>query len=407
MNSKPLLSIVIPTKNRQKYCISAIESILEFGNKDIQIVIQDNSDNSCLKDLIPKVNDENILKYIYIYGKLSFVENFNRAIDAADGEYICIIGDDDGINPEIIKATIWAKNNNVDSIVGNVEANYRWNNTGAKDTFFTKMTGSTLTVTHFTGKAKRVNIEDSLRQLMRNGCTNYLDYDFPKLYHGIVKKTALEKIKSLTGSYLKGLSPDIYASIALACTIDSLVVVDYPLTIPGVCAESGSIQEGQKKDHSKELSNAPHFKGRTEEYFWDDKVPKIYCVQTIWADSAFAALKEFNRKEDLLNYFDVYMLSANILDADPSLKEMVFNYLINYDSTLTYEEHAKAVKKAMLKGPFVKYIKARVLGRLKKILKIERFEIFTELPDMVHASKKLQEYLSKLPINLSKELEKV
>lgn len=406
MSDKPLLSIVIPTKNRQRYCLSAIQSILNLNNPDIQIVIQDNSTDAQLSEKIPQL-EPHILKYIYIPGVLSFVENFNNAIAAADGEYLCIIGDDDGINPEIIQATKWAKHHDIECLVGNVEANYRWDNTGAPNTLFTKMTDNTLTITHFNGKAKRVNIHDSLIKLMKNGCTNYLDYNFPKLYHGIVKKKALQKLKDKTGSYLKGLSPDIYASIALACTIENLVVVDYPLTIPGVCAESGSIQEGQLKKHSKELVNAPHFRGRTTEYEWDELVPKLYCVQTIWADSAFAALKELGKKDDLLKYFDEYMLYANILEADHTLSVKVFSHLKDKYPNMSESEHIKKINIRKLKGPFKKFLKKRVLGRIRKILKLERFEIITDLKGMDEATKALEIYLNKLNLNLIKQLDEI
>ena len=406
MKEQTLLSIVIPTKNRQKYCLSAVKSILALNNNNIQIVIQDNSDDDSLGITLGEIGDDKILKYSYIQKSLSFVENFNNAIDSADGIYMCIIGDDDGINPEIIEATQWAKDNDIDCLVGNVEANYRWDNTGAQDTFFTKMTGSTLTLTHFTGQAKKVDIEDSLQRLMQNGCTNYLDFDFPKLYHGVVKKECLQKLKEHSGVCLKGLSPDIYAAIALALTVKSLVVIDYPLTIPGVCAESGSIKEGQKKDHSKELSAAPHFQGRTDEYQWEENVPRIYCVQTIWADSAFNAIREFKR-EDLVHSFDKYMLCANILEADPTLQLMVDDYLIQQDPNLTLKEHHKHLALAKLKGPTKKFITKRVLGRAKKILKIERFEIINDLPDMQAATKALQNYLSKLNINFRYELNKI
>lgn len=406
MQTKPLLSIVIPTKNRQRYCLSAIQSILNLNDPDIQIVIQDNSTDEQLRAQIPQL-DSSILKYSYIPGVLSFVENFNNAIDAADGEYLCIIGDDDGINPEIIQATAWAKHHQIECLVGNVEANYRWDNTGAPDTFFTKMTDNTLTMTHFNGKAKRVNIEESLIKLMKNGCTNYLDYDFPKLYHGIVKKTALQKLKDRTGSYLKGLSPDIYASIALACTIEQLVVVDYPLTIPGVCAESGSIQEGQLKKHSKELASAPHFRGRTTEYEWDEFVPKLYCVQTIWADSAFAALKELGRKDYLLEYFDEYMLYANILEADNTLTSIILKHLKNKYPSISEKEHIKRINMKRLRGPFRKFMSRRVLGRIKKIFRLERFEVITDLNGMEEATQALQHYLTKLNLNLIKQLEEI
>ncbi|MFX1667562.1 glycosyltransferase [Riemerella anatipestifer] len=259
---EPLLSILLATKNRQKYCLSAVESILEINDSRIEVVVQDNSDDDSLRTMLAKFNHDKRLVYNYESSVLSFVDNFSLAIEHATGKYVCAIGDDDGINPEIISATQWASDNGYDALVGNVEANYRWAGTGAPDTFFTKMTDNTLTITHFTGRAKVVNVTDSLLSLMKNGATNYLDFHLPKLYHGVVKKVLFEKIKAQTGSYLKGLSPDIYAAIALACNINKLLVLDYPLTIPGVCSVSGSIQEGQKKSNSKRLEDAPHFRGK-------------------------------------------------------------------------------------------------------------------------------------------------
>ena len=50
MNNLPLLSIVIPTRNREFYCIQAIKHILSFENKDFELVIQDNSESKKIFD---------------------------------------------------------------------------------------------------------------------------------------------------------------------------------------------------------------------------------------------------------------------------------------------------------------------------------------------------------------------
>ena len=49
---RPLLSIVIPTRNRQKYLLSTVASILEITSDDFEIIIHDNSDTDSLKGLI-------------------------------------------------------------------------------------------------------------------------------------------------------------------------------------------------------------------------------------------------------------------------------------------------------------------------------------------------------------------
>ena len=402
MSNQPLLSIVIPTKNRQRFCLSAVNSILNIDDERIQVVVQDNSTDNSLQTQLPIQYTENRLKYRYQDGTISFVNNFNLAIDNADGEYICIIGDDDGVNPEIIYATAWAKQNNIDCLTGSVCATYRWDNVGNRKKFFIKLPSSSLTMTKFTGRIKKVNLEHSLVELVKEGCASYAVADFPKLYHGIVKKASLEKLKDITGSYLKGLSPDIYAAIALACIDVNLVVIDYPLTMPGVCAASGSIIEGERKENSRELTNAPHFRGRTEPYVWEENVPKIYCVETIWADSAFAALREFNR-DDLFNYFDDFVLAATIIEADATVAEKVYKFLMEKHKDLTIDEIKANIKK-------IKYSKL-YLGKLqlnftkaKRALKIEEFKIIPNLHNMEQATLALAEYLDNSGIKLGNSL---
>lgn len=402
MSNQPILSIVIPTKNRQRFCLSAIKSILEMSDKRIQVVIQDNSDDDSLKQNLPIGYPENRLKYRYYKGAISFVNNFNRAIEAADGEYICIIGDDDGINPEIIQATLWAKANNIECITGSLSASYRWDNVGDRKKFYIKLPCSSLTLTKFTGNASLVDLELSLNSLMKNGGTNYMEFNFPKLYHGIVSKKALQNLKKISGSYLKGLSPDIYASIALACTVNKFVVVDYPLTIPGVCAESASIIEGERKENSKELSTAPHFYGRIEPYSWEENVPKVYCVQTIWADSAFAAIREFDR-HDLISNFDDYMLSANILEAEPSVSQIIYDFLLHRypnKNIKTLEKELKSIKRRKL---FIKKLKVNYF-KAKRALKLEEFRVISHLENMEKATQALQVYLNKSKVDLSSKL---
>lgn len=402
----PLLSILIATKNRQKYCLSAVESILMLSDDNIEVIVQDNSDDTNLENLISPYLQDNRLTYRYTPPPFSSIDNFNAALELASGEYVCLIGDDDGINPEIVKATQWAKDNHVDCLVGSVNVLYRWEGTGAPDTLFTKMKGSTLTITHFDGKAKRVNIEKSYENFKRNGCTNYLEFSFPKFYHGIVRKALFDEIRAQTGAYIKGLSPDIYSAMALSLKAKNIIEIDYPLTMPGVCGQSTSITEGQLKKHSKKLEDAPHFRDRKEPYQWTQEVPKIYCVQTIWADSGFAAMREFGQ-EHIFDGFDRYMLCANILDADPSLEEMVYDYLKKTYPDVSIVKHKKNLKIAKLTGPLPKFIKNRALGRLKKMLKLESFVIIDNVPDMVAATKTLTGYLSQCKIDFINELEKI
>lgn len=392
-----LLTIVIATKNRTVYCIEAIKSIVAIQSNNIQIAIADNSDSEEVKEFVKSINSPNVA-YVYDGSPTSSIANFNKALALAKGEYVCMIGDDDGITTELLAITQWAKDNNIDAVVGSLSANYRWENTGASNTVFTKMTGSTLTITNFDCKVQHVNLEKSLQLLMKGGCTNYLDFLFPKLYHGLVKRSYFDEIKQETGNYLNGLSPDIYSAITLACKIKNLVYIDYPITIPGVCAVSTSIIEGQNKSNSKKIEDIPHLKNRGE-YHWSEFVPRFYCVQTIWADSGFAALKDMGRV-DLIGKFNKYALYSKILIADKSLKSLLQTHLI----TDSKRNNSSYIKEYMLTYInyicfFTKQFLIRSLRRLKIIFKIGEYEEITNLRTINEAMLELDNYFERNSIN--------
>ncbi len=104
-NGSPLLSVVIPTRNRQKYAISSIVSILRIPDPYLEIVVQDNSDSRDLQELLRRNVQDSRLRYNYTPDPLSFIGNFNEAVRLATGDYLCFIGDDDGVNPEIMEPT--------------------------------------------------------------------------------------------------------------------------------------------------------------------------------------------------------------------------------------------------------------------------------------------------------------
>lgn len=393
----PLLSIVIATKNREFYCIEALKSILLIDSVELELVIADNSDTDEIKIFVETLEDSR-LKYVYDNSPTSSIANFNRAMALATGYYVCMIGDDDGINPEIIEITNWAKQNDVDSLVGSLSANYRWENTGAPDTMFTKMTGSTLTITQFNCKAQFVDVRKSLVSLMKNGATNFLEFKLPKLYHGITKRDIFQNVKQNTGEYLKGLSPDIYSAVILAHKVKNLVHIDYPITIPGVCSTSSSIIEGQKKSNSKKIEDIPHLQNRGE-YTWNINIPRFYCVQTIWGDSCFAALDELSSNE-LKEKFNKFNLYANILIANPKLLKLVFKH-IDYENSksifilIAYFKTSYAYLILFIKINVVK----RSIGRLQIILKINRFQVIRELLTISNAMISLTEYMKQNKIN--------
>jgi hypothetical protein len=388
----PLLSIVIATKNRVPYAISAIDSILGIDSTALELVIQDNSDTLDLKHHVEQRPFDPRLKYRYTPPPLSSIGNFNLALELATGEYVSLIGDDDGVNPEVLEAAAWAKSQDIDSLGGSCKVHYLWSGTGAPSTLFTKVSGAVLTISEFSGKIVMVDVEKQLQQLVRNGGVYYLDFQLPKLYHGLVRRACLEEIRRRTGEYLGGLSPDIYAALSVACIAKRVAVTDYPLTIPGACAASTSVTEGAIRTHSKKLEDAPHFRSRGN-YHWSEIVPRVYSVETIWADSGIAALTAMGRT-DLVNKLNLARLAAFCIYRNKGVARTVIQGLIagarvrRRSLVMT----GVALLWNFLVGPGISFVK-RAWNRLMLVFGRRSIDRINDVPNMVETTRTLTAYL--------------
>lgn len=298
MKDSYLISILVPTRNRIEYAFETAKQILSIKDDRIQLIVQDNSDNNILSDKLEMFKDDKRLKYNYIEKQLSFVDNFSQAVQNSDGEYICAIGDDDGVSPLIVNIALWAKENKISSVQYKLKSIYVWPNSGIYKNS-NKADNGNMVLGNVTSKVYKADSVSELQKLFLNGCQNYLKLDLIKLYHGIVKRDCLEEIKDKTGKYFNGLSPDIYSAVALSMISKKNVFIDYPFTTSGICKTSGSADSATGK-HTGKWEDAPHFKGHAN-YLWNQEVPKIYSVETIWADSAITAINDFKPNDFKFN----------------------------------------------------------------------------------------------------------
>ncbi|WCT13166.1 glycosyltransferase family 2 protein [Mucilaginibacter jinjuensis] len=302
MNNPPLLSVVIATKNRQKYCIEAIQSILAISSDLIQIAIADNSDTPDIQQYL-EANPNSQVIYTYDGSPLSSIDNFNKCVSLATGEYVIMIGDDDTVLPNIIETTQWMKLNNIESIGCKSYIDFIWPNNA-----HVVSKNGRLIIPGYSNKIEEINIENNLTSLIKSGFINYQRYNLPRIYHGIVKRALLETVFEKVGYFYGGLTPDMYSTVALSNVTKVHYIVDYPFSVAGACQSSTSVSS-LSSDHSGYLSDAPHFKNRTDNYNWEKQVPRFYSVETIWAETGVKALYELGRA-DLVELFDIYKLSA-------------------------------------------------------------------------------------------------
>ena len=291
-----LISVIIPTRNRQLYAERTIRQICDL-HLDIQVVVQDNSDDGSLRNMILDLIENDSIDYSYESEPLPFSENYDRAAMRANGKFLCAIGDDDGVLPDIIECALWMEKEGIDAVKPAKDLLYC--HPGNKN----KKLNACLGISYYSGGYRFSNPEVGVIELLNDGGCNYLRKDLIGSYHGLVRMDLMNKVKEYTGKYYGGLTPDMYSVICLSLIPGvRFAVIDYPITLPGVCASSGSAASETGK-HVGKIEDAPHLK-YLPNYEWDSRVPSYYSVETIWAETMIKAIIAMKREDLIERYFN-------------------------------------------------------------------------------------------------------
>lgn len=287
----PLLSIVIPTKNRYIYLQNFVSSFLDFKSLEIELIIQDNSDLQSAEFLnfINNSNDSRI-KYFYSSNWLSVVENCDHGIQAASGEYVCMLGDDDGLLFNVsLDVLRFSKINNFDAVNIN-KAEYYWPDTN--HAVWKDLLAGNIFFKEYTYKTRVIQIENELVKVLDEGAANTLR-SLPRVYHGFIKKEVLDELKIISGSFFPGPSPDMANAIGLTSVVKRLVEIDVPAIISGHSKRSGGGMGAEKKHHGNIEDQT--FLPKETSKLWCNKIPKFWSGATIYAESAKEALRRTNK----------------------------------------------------------------------------------------------------------------
>lgn len=101
-----IVSVLIPTRNRQELAIKAIRSALAQTYDHLEIIVTDNSDTDQLSGMIDLLDDGRV-RYSKNSKNIGPILNWRNALEIARGEYCLIIPDDDYlINPFYIEDAV-------------------------------------------------------------------------------------------------------------------------------------------------------------------------------------------------------------------------------------------------------------------------------------------------------------
>ncbi len=237
---KPVLSICIPSRNRQLYFQQTIEALRQSLRTDIELVLADNSDDpSIMNDFMAERLADPRIVYLPSMGEtLSMIDNWERTAAAATGDFMIFIGDDDYVDPEVVE---WM--NNILAIDPGVEAfgwrlvGYTWPYPGRP-----KLTSPV----PFDASVVRVQQSDLFRRMFTWHDCAHVPTSGYSVYHSAISRRLMNSIKdSYGGRYFEHPVVDYDSAFKVICHGTNFVATNRPFGVMGSCPLSNSFGVGK------------------------------------------------------------------------------------------------------------------------------------------------------------------
>ena len=93
-----MISLLLPTRNRLDYLKMAVETIRRQDCSEWEIVVSDNASDEDIAGWVQSLEDGRVL-YARTPRFVPVTENWNAALALSSGDYVLMMGDDDGLLP--------------------------------------------------------------------------------------------------------------------------------------------------------------------------------------------------------------------------------------------------------------------------------------------------------------------
>lgn len=228
--STPRFSVVIPTRERSELLRVALQTCLDQEFDDYEIVVCDNCSSPATRAVVEEFASDKI-RYFRSNESLAMTANWEKALSHARGEWVTVLGDDDGLMRHALKELDrLTRTLNVRAIRWEA-AMYLW------PTFA------------IPGDANYLRLPLSREVCLLDGKT-MIDsvirfaspYSIlPMIYNAVVHRDLLATIRTRTGHLFGNNSPDVYSGFAVAYLAGSYASTDVPMSVAGLSGRSNGV----------------------------------------------------------------------------------------------------------------------------------------------------------------------
>lgn len=226
-------SVLLPTRNRLEYLRYAVETVRRQDYDDWEIVISDNDSEDDIAGYVRSLADPRIL-YHRTDSFVPVTDNWNNALDRSSGDYVVMLGDDDGLMPNYFSTMVKAMERFPDpDFVYASALFYAYPDVipGEPDGFLRR-------------DRNRLFVEDEPFLLDRERAEaiarGYLDFRMPvasNMQFSLISRRKIGEFKQ-KGPFFQSPYPDFYATPALFLTSERILVLPEPMVVIGITPKS-------------------------------------------------------------------------------------------------------------------------------------------------------------------------
>ena len=229
-SKEPFISVIIPTRNSAEVLKYALMTCVEQNYDKYEIIVSDNSSpgNDDTRKMVAELNCDKI-RYFRTPEEYAMIDNFEYAYNKANGEYMIILGSDDGLLLHSLDmlAKIIVELNRPLSITWDLIA-YGWPEVGINS----MRNGLFIPYPSMINKVQCSYRDESVLKSVLNFETRYCE--LPMFYmNSIIKREFAEEAKQVTGKLFIGSPPDVYTGLIFAYLQKKFLHVNIPMCISG------------------------------------------------------------------------------------------------------------------------------------------------------------------------------
>ena len=273
------ISLVIPTRERAGYLGSCLDTALRVEDPDLEIVVSDNHSQDATAEVVAARSDPRV-RYTRTPARCSMRGNYEHALATASGDYVILIGDDDGVLPSgMAQLRSLLERERPETVTWRMPK-YLW----------------PLDERHRSG-CVTIRVPTPFRRpkqtplaILQNICaarvSRMSNYYHATVYHGCVARELIERVRvSQGGVYCRGAFPDLYSSLANLRVMSSdrpLCWLGHPVTLTGRSPRStGAALLTLRKMSRASLDEIAAFKDEVD----DDEGSALVSADVVLSDA--------------------------------------------------------------------------------------------------------------------------